>query len=95
MLLVWFCIGLGYATVLTPAGRLLRRSSETADRPALFAAQFALSHLCWFLTYPLSGWLMTRFGPQAAVAGLAVLVSLGLIAAPLLWPRQAGSAAEH
>ena len=95
LLLVWFCSGLGYAAVLTPAGRLLRRSSEIADRPALFAAQFALFHLCWLLTYPLSGWLMTRFGPQAAVAGLAVLVSLGLIAAPLLWPRQAGSAAEH
>jgi len=95
LLLIWFCSGLGYAAVLTPAGRLLRRSSETADRPALFAAQFALSHLCWLLTYPLSGWLMTRFGPQAAVAGLAVLVSLGLTAAPLLWPRQAGSTAEH
>ena len=26
------------------------------DRPALFAAQFTLSHCGWLATYPLSGW---------------------------------------
>jgi hypothetical protein len=34
--------------------------------PRSFAAQFALSHACWLVTYPLSGWLMTQFGPVAA-----------------------------
>lgn len=41
--------------MLTPTGRLLRRSAEAGDRPALFAAQFVLSHACWLLTYPLAG----------------------------------------
>uniref|UniRef100_UPI003ADE4560 MFS transporter n=2 Tax=Paracoccus sp. T5 TaxID=3402161 RepID=UPI003ADE4560 len=58
----WFFVGLGYSAVLTPSGRLLRRSAHAEDRPALFAAQFALSHACWLLAYPLSGWLMSRFG---------------------------------
>ncbi len=58
----WLLVGLGYSAVLTPSGRLLRRSAHAEDRPALFAAQFALSHACWLVTYPLSGWLMTRFG---------------------------------
>ena len=30
-------------------GRLLRRSADAGDRPALFAAQFALCHACWLL----------------------------------------------
>lgn len=46
-------VGLGYSAVLTPSGRLLRRSAHAQDRPALFAAQFALSHACWLVTYPL------------------------------------------
>src|SRR3546814_15896387 len=62
LLAVWFVLGLGYSAVLTPSGRLLRRSSHQEDRPALFAAQFALSHACWLLTYPLAGWLGAEIG---------------------------------
>jgi hypothetical protein len=62
----WLLVGLGYSAVLTPSGRLLRRSAHAEDRPALFAAQFALSHACWLVTYPLSGWLMTQFGRSRA-----------------------------
>ena len=46
----WLLVGLGYSAVLTPSGRLLRRSAHAQDRPALFAAQFALSHACWLVT---------------------------------------------
>ena len=42
LLPVWFVIGFGYSMAQTPSGRLLRRSSQPEDRPALFAAQFAL-----------------------------------------------------
>src|SRR3546814_11887882 len=35
----WFALGLSYAASLTPGGRLLRRSSGSEGRPALFAAQ--------------------------------------------------------
>ena len=79
-------MGIGYSGVLTPSGRLLRRSSNPEDRPALFAAQFALSHACWLMTYPLSGWLMTAFGPLAALAGLSALALIGAVLALRLWP---------
>jgi MFS family permease len=46
LLPLWFLIGMGYSMAQTPSGRLLRRSSLPEDRPALFAAQFALSHAC-------------------------------------------------
>lgn len=52
----------GYSAMLTPSGRLLRRSAHPEDRPAIFAAQFALSHACWLVAYPLAGLLMTLAG---------------------------------
>ncbi len=91
----WLLVGLGYAAVLTPSGRLLRRSAHPEDRPALFAAQFALSHACWLLTYPLSGWLMTRFGLISALVVLAAVAMIGLVCALRLWPRFDPEAFAH
>ena len=91
----WLLVGLGYSTVLTPSGRLLRRSAHAEDRAALFAAQFALSHACWLVTYPLSGWLMTRFGPVMALGVLAVLAGAGIVAALRFWPREDPETLEH
>ena len=86
LLAIWLLIGLGNSAVLTPSGRLLRRSAHPEDRPAVFAAQFALSHACWLLTYPLAGWLMTAFGTVPALLVLGVLAAFGIIAALQLWP---------
>ena len=91
----WLLVGLGYSAVLTPSGRLLRRSAHAEDRPALFAAQFALSHACWLVTYPLSGWLMTQFGPVAALTGLAALAGAGMLTALRLWPTSDPEIIEH
>ncbi|MGR3803154.1 MFS transporter [Marinibacterium profundimaris] len=95
LLAAWLAVGLGYSAVLTPSGRLLRRSAHAEDRPALFAAQFALSHACWLLTYPLSGWLMTQFGLVPALLVLAALAGLGMVLALRLWPAQDPEVREH
>ena len=50
LLVTWIVLGVGYSAVMTPSGRLLRRSAHASDRPAVFAAQFALSHACLLLT---------------------------------------------
>ncbi|GAB5373848.1 MAG: MFS transporter [Acuticoccus sp.] len=91
----WLLVGLGYSAVLTPSGRLLRRSSHPEDRPALFAAQFALSHACWLVTYPLAGWMMTAFGPVTALTALAALAAAGALTALRLWPRDDPETFEH
>jgi hypothetical protein len=88
-------MGLGYSAVLTPSGRLLRRSSHQQDRPALFAAQFALSHACWLLTYPLAGWLGAEYGMATALVVLGGLAALGVAAALVLWPADDPDAIEH
>ena len=92
---LWALLGLGNGLVLTPGGRLLRRSAHAGDRPALFAAQFALSHACWLLTYPLAGWLGAGPGLGVAFAVMAVLGVVGMAAAARLWPARDPEEVEH
>ncbi|MGP1253210.1 MAG: MFS transporter [Kiloniellales bacterium] len=87
LLAAWFLVGVGYSATVTPSGRLLRRSGHVEDRTALFAAQFALSHACWLVTYPLAGWLQSAHGSVVAMLTLAILSLAGLGTALALWPR--------
>ncbi len=82
----WALIGFGFALTQTPIGRILNRSAHSEDRPAVFAAQFALSHAGWLLTYPLAGWIGASFGLNAAALGLAGLGGLSMILVLRLWP---------
>ena len=91
----WFIIGIGYSVVLTPSGRLLKRSAHAEDRPAVYAAQFALSHACWLVTYPLAGWLITVAGPVTAFAVLALLAVAGLVGGVALWPKEDNGSMQH
>ena len=95
LLPLWLVLGLGYSAVGTPTGRLLRRSAHPEDRPALFAAQFALSHACWLLTYPLAGWLGAKAGLPVSLAVLAVVALLATLLAATLWPSRDPDVLSH
>ncbi|MEZ5650747.1 MAG: MFS transporter [Burkholderiaceae bacterium] len=82
----WLFVGMVYSAVTTPAGRVLRRSAHAADRPALFAAQFSLTHACWLIAYPLAGWLHPAIGFGAALLATGSLAMLGLAIAATVWP---------
>src|SRR5262249_7208145 len=87
--------GAAYSAVQTPTGRLLRRSAASEDRPAVFAAQFALSHATWLLTYPLAGSLGSAIGQAPTAAVLALITLAGVAAAWLLWPARDPEVIEH
>lgn len=91
----WLIIGIGYSVVLTPSGRLLKRSAHAEDRPAVYAAQFALSHACWLVTYPLSGWLITVGGATAAFGVLAALAAAGMLGGIVFWSQDDTVTFEH
>ncbi|MFE3290499.1 MFS transporter [Rhodococcus sp. NPDC059234] len=91
---VWAVVGAGTAAVLTPTGQVLRRSSQPADRPALFAAQFSLSHLAWLLTYPIAGWLSAA-GLTTTWVTLAVIATVGIAVAVRMWPRHDPAEITH
>lgn len=85
-LTVWTITGAAYSAGLTPSGRLLKRSANSAERPAVFAAQFALSHGCWLLTYLVAGWAGIGLGLGPAQALLGGLACLGTVLAFYIWP---------
>lgn len=78
LLVLWVLLGAATSTVLTPSARLLRRNSTEQNRPAVFAAQFSLSHACFLITYPLAGVLGSAIGLQAVAF---VLVGIGIVGA--------------
>ncbi len=86
LMALWGIVGFGFSFTQTPIGRIINRSAREQDRPAVFAAQFALSHACWLVTYPLAGWLGVAFGLPAAALGLALIGAVAMIAVVRLWP---------
>jgi MFS family permease len=95
LLPVWFVLGAGSSLIQTPAGRLLRRSAHEGDRPAIYAAQFALSHGCWLIAYPLAGWIGGTFGLDAAFLLLAGVALAATAAALALWTAEGSDGLEH
>ena len=95
LLALWLVLGMGYSLAQTPSGRLLRRSSQPEDRPALFAAQFALSHACWLITYPVAGWLGAKAGLPVAFLALGTLAAGGVLVAMRVWASNEPEAIEH
>lgn len=91
----WLVLGVAYSASITPGGRLLRRSSGEDDRPALFAAQFALSHICWLVAYPLAGQVGAVGGMGAALAASAALALVGTIIAFRIWPVEDPEVVAH
>lgn len=95
LLPLWFVLGFGYSLAQTPSGRLLRRSAQPEDRPALFAAQFALSHACWLITYPIAGWLGAMAGLPLTFAVLGLIAAAAVVIATRLWPADDPDEIEH
>jgi predicted MFS family arabinose efflux permease len=86
LLAVWAGLGALNAAVLTPSGRLLKRSASAEDRPAIFTAHFALSHACWLLAYPTAGWLGPAIGLPGTLLVLAVVAAAAVAVAIRVWP---------
>ena len=95
LLIIWFVLGAGCSLVQTPTSKVLVRSASIADRPALFAAPFSLSHAGWMMAYPFAGWLLTVLDVNSAFLLLAGLSVIGLALASKLWPVNENSAISH
>lgn len=95
LLALWLLIGIGFAMTITPAGRLIRRSSNSGDRTALFAAQFALSHATWLICYPLAGWLGAAVGISTTFLIVGVIAAIGLGLGARLWHADDPEELEH
>lgn len=95
LIALWAVIGFGFSLTQTPIGRIINRSAREADRGAVFAAQFALSHACWLVTYPLAGWIGAGAGLSTAALVLAAVGALGVISVLRLWPANDQTVLPH
>ena len=86
LLLIWVLLGSGSSLIQTPSGRLLKRSASEGDRPAIYAAQFALSHGCWLAAYALAGWVGGLFSLTVAFLILGLVSLASMFVAIRLWP---------
>lgn len=95
LVLLWAVLGFGFGTTQTPTGRVLRHSARRTDLPALFAAQFSLSHLCWLFAYPLAGRFGAGLGLQTTFFVMSGIAVVALFAAVRLWPDHEPATMPH
>lgn len=95
LIALWALIGFGFSLTQTPIGRIINRSAREADRGAVFAAQFALSHACWLVTYPLAGWVGAGAGLSTAALVLAAIGAAAVASVLRLWPANDPEAFAH
>lgn len=95
LLIIWAILGCCSALAQTPIGLVLKHSCHEEDRPALFAAQFSLSHACWLVMYLLAGWLGASLDLTIAFATLSIIALSAIAVAWRLWPAQEASAIWH
>ena len=88
-------LGIGYSVSQTPTGRLIRKSANAQNRTALFAAQFALSHACWLITYPMVGFFSSHMGTVYAFIPMAILSLISLLFAMVVWKKEAELQVVH
>ncbi|MEU9233751.1 MFS transporter [Streptomyces subrutilus] len=91
----WAAIGAASCAVLTPGGRVVRRSTADPDLPCAFAARFSLSHGCWLLTYPLAGFLAAWAGLAVTALVLGGVCLAATAAAAAVWPARDPSRLDH
>lgn len=95
LMALWAAMGFGFALTQTPIGRIINRSAREEDRGAVFAAQFALSHACWLLTYPLAGSVGAWAGQSAVALVLAAIGAVALVAVWRIWPLRDPGVLAH
>ncbi|MFJ6112203.1 MFS transporter [Dietzia maris] len=90
----WFALGAGTSLINTPSARLLAAASTEKNRNLVYTAQFALSHACFLITYPVAGLVgaqsltlaSSALTAIAAFAAIAAAVA-GMSNGPALRPR--------
>jgi NRE family putative nickel resistance protein-like MFS transporter len=72
---LWMLNSAGQALIAIPSSTLLAEHTFEEERGRAYAAHFALTHLCWLITYPAVGHAAARWGSPITftVAGFVCL----------------------
>ena len=80
--ILWMLNGAGQALIAIPSSTLLAEHTTEHERGRAYAAHFALTHACWFITYPAVGHAAAKWGAPVtftAAGAVCLLVSIAAI----------------
>lgn len=92
---LWFILGAASALLQTPSGLILQQSSNHADRPAYFSAQFTLSHLGWLVAYLIAGQIGKYVSIDISMVMLAMVAATMLAIALRFWRKNDVASLTH
>ena len=82
--LLWMLNGAGQALIAIPSSTLLAEHTFEEERGRVYAAHFALTHLCWLITYPAVGHAAAKWNaPLTITAAGAVCLVVTVVALAL------------
>lgn len=84
LLVLWLIAGLGQSLAEMPSETLIGENIPAEDQGKVYGSHFAFSHLWWAITYPIAGFLGTRFSSQEFMYG-GMLTMAAFIAAVLIF----------
>ena len=82
LVVLWVLNGGGQALISIASSTLLAEHTFDDERGRVYAAQFALTHACWLVTYPAIGYLVAWRGSPATLTlagGACLLVTIAVV----------------
>jgi MFS transporter, NRE family, putaive nickel resistance protein len=98
LLLLWSVAGIGQTLVNVPTQTLIADRVAVEIQGRVYGAQFAWSHFWWAFSYPLAGWLGSRFADYffySSLIGLLLWVGAYLLGAPRSSQLKSGLWHDH
>ncbi|MBL7730912.1 MAG: MFS transporter [Chitinophagaceae bacterium] len=80
LLLLWLLAGLGQSLAEMPSETLIAENIDSADQGKVYGSHFAFSHLWWAITYPIAGFVGTRFPQKDFLYGGLLTLIVAIVA---------------
>lgn len=91
----WLILGATSSLVMTPSARIIKRNCDEHTSTQLFTAQFALSHSCYLVLYPMAGFLCARIQTPLTAVVFAVTTLVFAVLATSAWRNPAKEKSEE
>lgn len=86
LLILWLLAGLGQSLAEMPSETLIAENIESGDQGKVYGSHFAFSHLWWAITYPIAGFLGTRYPQKEFLYGGILTLSIAIAAMLIFKP---------
>ena len=93
---LWMLNGAGQALIAIPSSTLLAEHTVEGERGRAYAAHFALTHVCWLISYPAVGHSAAKWGSPLTFTGAgAVCLVVTVIAMLLGYGKREAHSHQH